>query len=95
MNKLWFKRNLSEAVEEPRLHNQLVPKDDVFYEKLPIANSEKYVMRRDIREGLEELRHNVTGDKSFAVVQAIFRDPETKDIFAKSDSRKHGEPAGR
>ena len=90
-----YKRNLNEAVEKPRLHNQLVPKDDVSYEELPIANAGKYAIPLDIIKGLEELRHIVTGDKSFAVVQAIFRDPETKDIFAKSDSRKHGEPAGK
>jgi len=94
MNKLWFKTNLSEAVDKPRLHTQLVPDRDVSYENIPTDSSGKYAMPGDIIKGLEELGHVVTGNKSFAVVQAVFRDPE-KGIFAKSDPRKHGAPAGQ
>ena len=31
MNKLWFGDDLSEAVNEPRLHTQMVPDQRVFY----------------------------------------------------------------
>lgn len=95
MNMLWFKKPLPTAVEEPRLHTELVPDQDVYYEKLPFDSSGKYIMSSKIRKGLEKLGHVVTGDKRFAVVQAVFRDPETKEIFAKSDKRKHGAPAGQ
>ena len=51
-------------------------------------------MPREILEGFEKRRYNVTGVEFFAAVQAVFRDPE-KGIFAKSDPRKHGAPAGQ
>ena len=38
MNKLWFGDDLSEAVDEPRLHSQLVPNQTVFYENDLIRN---------------------------------------------------------
>jgi len=94
MNKLWFEQSLSDAVDKPRLHTQLVPNQDVSYEKIPFDTSGKYRMSREILEGLKKRGHNVTGVELFAVVQAVFRDPE-KGIFAKSDPRKHGAPAGQ
>jgi len=89
MNKLWFNQSLSEAVDEPRLHTQLVPDQNVSY-----SSNEKYTMKNEIRKGLKKLGHVVTAIERFAVVQAIFRDPE-KGIYAKSDPRKHGAPAGQ
>ena len=90
MNKLWFGRSLSDAVDEPRLHAQLVPDHEkVFYEK-----KEKYRISNKIVEGLKKLGHDMIDEDVFAVVQAIFRDPG-KGIYAKSDPRKHGEPAGQ
>ena len=94
MNKLWFEQSLSDAVDKPRLHTQLVPDQDVSYENITFDTSRKYAMSREILKGLEKRGHNVTGSEFFAVVQAIFRDPE-KGIFAKSDPRKHGVPAGQ
>ncbi|KAL9980042.1 hypothetical protein ACROYT_G008579 [Oculina patagonica] len=89
MNKLWFGQSLSDAVNEPRLHTQLVPDQDVTYE-----TQKKYRISDKIVEGLEKLGHVVTGSKFFAVVQAVYRDPG-KGIYAKSDPRKHGAPAGQ
>ena len=94
MNKLWLKQSLSDAVDKPRLHTQLAPDQDVSYEEIPFDSSGKYRMSREILEGLEKRGHNVTGVEFFAAVQAVFRDPE-KGIFAKSDRRKHGAPAGQ
>ena len=89
MNKLWFGQSLSDAVDEPRLHNQLVPNQNVTYEtKKNFRISEKIV------EGLRKRGHAVIGQDFFAVVQAIFRDPG-KGIYAKSDPRKHGAPSGQ
>ena len=85
MNKLWFGDDLSEAVDEPRLHSHLVPDQKVFYET-------KYSIGEDVIEGLTQLGHNVTGSNLFAVVQAISREPDG--IYAKSDPRKYGAPAG-
>ena len=88
MNKLWFGDDLSEAVNEPRLHMRIVPDQIVFYE-----NNAKYRIDKYVIEGLTQLGHNVNGSDFFAVVQAISR--ESKGIYAKSDPRKHGEPAGQ
>ena len=89
MNKLWFNQSLSDAVDEPRLHTQLVPEQNVSY-----SSDEKYTMKNEIRKGLKKLGHVVTAIERFSIVQAIFRDPE-KGIYAKSDPRKHGAPAGQ
>ena len=79
---------------KPRLHTQLAPDQDVSYEKIPFDTSDKCRISREILERLEKRGHNVTGVEFFAAVQAVFRDPE-KGIFAKSDPRKHGAPAGQ
>ncbi|KAJ7387660.1 hypothetical protein OS493_000997 [Desmophyllum pertusum] len=90
MNKLWFGQSLSDAVDEPRLHTQLVPDQTVFYEK-----DKKYRLSEEIVEGLRKRGHDVMAANPFAVVQAVFRDPTGKGIYAKSDPRKHGAPAGQ
>ena len=89
MNKLWFKQSLSVAVDKPRLHAELVPDRNVSYEEFP-----EFRMGEEILEGLEKRGHNVSGNKLIAVVQAVYRDPENGGIFAKSDRRKQGVPAG-
>ena len=88
MNKLWFGDDLSKAVDEPRLHSQLVPDQTVFYEK-----NKPYRVQENVIEGLIERGHIVNGSDLFAVVQAIYKDPRRR-IFAKADPRKHGAPAG-
>ena len=87
MNKLWFGDNLSEAVDKPRLHSQLVPDQKVLYE-----NKTKYRIDEAVRDDLKKRGHTVTGSNLFAVVQAISREPDG--IYAKSDPRKYGAPAG-
>ena len=89
MNKLWFDRSLSDAVEEPRVHTHLVPDKDVYIEK-----NKKYQLDNKIVEGLRALNHTVIEGKeaAFAVVQAVCRVPGG--IDAKSDPRKFGAPAG-
>ena len=94
MNKLWFNQSFSDAVDKSRLLTQLTPDQNVSYEKIPFDSFGKYRMSREILEGLENRGHNVTGVEFFAVVQAVFRD-HVKGIFAKSDPRKHGAPAGQ
>ena len=87
MNKLWFGDDLSEAVNKSRLHSQLVPDQKVFYET-------EYSIGKDVIKGLRKLGHNLTGSDLFAVVQAISRREPGGKIYAKSDPRKYGAPAG-
>jgi len=88
MNKLWFGKSLSDAVDDPRVHQNLVPHMNVEVEK-------KYPLPNNIQNGLRSLRHNVTvaSDSAFAVVQAVYRETG-EGIYAKSDPRKFGVPAG-
>ena len=90
MNMLWFGKDISQAVDDPRIHEELVPKMDV-----EVENKTDYYFPDDIRNGLRDLGHNVTAAKetAFAVVQAVYRKPG-EGIYAKSDPRKFGAPAG-
>ena len=90
MNKLWFDQSLYDAVDEPRVHCQLVPDQNVTIEM-----EEKYRLNEKIVKGLKDIGHKVlVGRKSdFAVVQAVYRKAKGE-IDAKSDPRKFGVPAG-
>ena len=89
MNTLWFDKSLFDAVDEPRVHNQLVPNQNVT-----IEDDDRYRLDSEIVKGLEARGHEVRNESSFAVVQAVYREAKHK-IYAKSDPRKHGEPAGQ
>ena len=91
MNTLWFGMNLSEAVDKPRLHNQLVPNQNVTIER-----NKEYRLKEDIVKGLRRMGHWVQdgNETDFAVVQAVYRNG-TGLIHAKSDPRKSGAPAGQ
>ena len=90
MNKVWFGESLKDAVDDPPVHEELVPSMDVEIEK-----KKKYRLNRDIVKGLEDLGHKVKvgNDAAFAVVQAVYRKPG-EGIYAKSDPRKYGAPSG-
>ncbi|XP_029191513.2 glutathione hydrolase 1 proenzyme-like isoform X2 [Acropora millepora] len=89
MNMLWFDMTLSDAVDKPRLHNQLVPNQHVSTER-------QYPLKMQIVEGLKSIGHTVQPGRKgdFSVVQAIYRKGKGP-IHAKSDSRKFGAPAGQ
>ncbi|XP_044174187.1 glutathione hydrolase 1 proenzyme-like [Acropora millepora] len=89
MNKLWFGMTLSDAVDKPRLHNQLVPNQDVTIER-----KEDYRLKEEIVQGLEKIGHEVKDSTRFAAVQAAYRKGKGE-IEAKSDPRKFGAPAGQ
>ena len=89
MNRLWFGMNLSQAVDKPRLHNQLVPSQNVTIER-----KEKYRLKENVVEGLKRMGHSVVLDEKFAVAQAVYRKGRGL-IHAKSDPRKFGSPAGQ
>ena len=88
MNKVWFGKSLSGAVDDPRVHQNLVPEMNVEVEK-------KHPLRKTIQNGLRARGHNVVvaNDSAFAVVQAVYR-KTGEGIYAKSDPRKFGVPSG-
>ena len=55
MNMFWFGRDISQAVDDPRIHEELVPKMDV-----EVENNKDYRLPEDIQDGLRALGHNVT-----------------------------------
>ena len=91
MNKLWFNMSLSDAVDKPRLHNHLVPDQSVTIER-----NEKYRLKEEIVQGLRKIGHwvQLAEANEFSVVQAVYRNG-TGLIYAKSDPRKFGAPAGQ
>jgi len=89
MNKLWFEMTLSDAVNKPRLHNQLVPDQVVTIER-----KEDYRLKEEIVQGLKKIGHEVQDSKRFAAVQVAYREGKGE-IEAKSDPRKFGAPAGQ
>ena len=51
-----------------------------------------YLPPNSLVVGLKKLGHNFTDKKAISVVQAIYKDGG--DIYAVSDPRKYGKPAG-
>ena len=76
--------SLNEAVSSPRLHHQLIPNVVRVEEDFP----ESYV------EKLRERHHKVivSYNKTLGVVQAIYKSNGI--IYAVSDKRRDGQPAG-
>ncbi|XP_065055052.1 glutathione hydrolase 1 proenzyme-like isoform X2 [Rhopilema esculentum] len=87
MSKLLFGVKLGPAVADPRLHHQLVP-NNIF-----LNSNEKYKLAKGIVDGLKKLGHKVEEKGSKSVVQAIYRE-DASTIYAMSDPRKKGVPAG-
>ncbi|XP_046561090.1 glutathione hydrolase 1 proenzyme-like [Haliotis rubra] len=79
---LWLKQSVEEAVRHKRFHHQLFP-DKVKWEP-------------GFNQGVLDLLHNKYGHELqprttyMAVLQAIYRDPDTRQLHAFSDERKKG-----
>ena len=84
LNALLFGLSAAEAVEQPRLHHQLLP-GHIFGENAFSAA---------IRLQLEALGHYWNATSSVAVTQMVLRDPATGLLTGASDPRKGGTAAG-
>lgn len=82
LNVLGFELPLNDAIYRKRLHHQLIPNFVSVEEDFP----------NDFIISLEERGHTVFTNTSFAVVQGINVVDDV--IFATSDPRKGGRPAG-
>ncbi|XP_045145502.1 glutathione hydrolase 1 proenzyme [Echinops telfairi] len=83
IHHLWFGYDVKRAVEEPRLHNQL----------LPATTTLERDMDQAVISALASRHHQTEFTSTFiAVVQAVVR--TASGWAAASDSRKGGEPAG-
>lgn len=83
IHNLWFGYDVKQAVEEPRLHNQLLPNTTTV---------EKHIDQA-VAAGLKSRHHYTEVTSTFiAVVQAVVQ--TASGWAAASDSRKGGEPAG-
>ena len=85
MNKLLFGVKLGPSVANPRLHHQLVPNKVTFNNQYPLPKS--------IVDGLKRIGHEVEKTGSFSANQAIHKE-NANTIYAVSDPRKKGKPAG-
>lgn len=84
MNYMWFGRSLSQSVDDPRLHHQLVP--------MYIQTDAVFPFNATILQGLKDLGHQI--NKTFiAVVQAVIKNDDDL-LYGKCDPRKGGYPAG-
>ena len=82
LDVLRFNKTLSDAIAYPRLHHQLIPNNVSVEGNFPL----------EYQQALESRGHVVVNSSNYAVVQGI----EVIDglIYATSDPRKGGAPAG-
>lgn len=86
MNYLWFGRSISQAVEDPRIHHQLIA--------MHVQRDEMFEFDPKIVDGLKRLGHKFSDENFITVVQAVGRNADNGRLYGKSDPRKGGYSAG-
>ena len=81
-----MKENLGKAVKDPRVHTQLIP--------YQVYINNAYNISEALYVGLKKLGHKLFPSNSWSAVQAIYKDTKNNIIYAMSDPRKGGLPAG-
>ncbi|CAF3485941.1 unnamed protein product [Rotaria sp. Silwood1] len=85
MLNLWFRKDIKQAIDTPRLHSQLLP-EEVLAER---------GFNQTILEELRKLGHNIQcGMYGGSIVQGIEWRKQENQLWACSDVRKSGAPNG-
>lgn len=84
MGVLLYGKSPLDAVQDPRLHHQLLPDVVVADADLPA----------EVIAGLRRRGHVVNTTGAFAVVQMVVHDLDSGNLTAVSDHGKGGAPAG-
>ncbi|CAF0990862.1 unnamed protein product [Adineta ricciae] len=80
---LWLGKSIRDAVDMPRLHQQLIPMELELEKRFPV----------NVVHGLLGKGHTISGFRGGCVVQAIER-RHANELWAVSDARKGGAPDG-
>lgn len=81
-----------EAINAPRLHHQLLP-DKVMLERWD-SISAHFAIAADVENALRSRGHETAPTEWGAACQVVMQDPDAPTLFAASDPRKDGAPAG-
>lgn len=81
MRTLWFGENIKEAVDAPRLHHQVFPKEGSY----------EYGFLQQEIEGLQKIGHHLKREPFSSIVCGLLKD---KKITGNADHRKGGEVFG-
>ncbi|CAF2972356.1 unnamed protein product [Rotaria sp. Silwood2] len=85
MLNLWFRKDIKQAIDAPRLHSQLLP-EEVLAEQ---------GFNQTILEELRKLGHNIQcGMYGGSIVQGIEWRKQENQLWACGDVRKNGAPSG-
>ncbi|CAF1606516.1 unnamed protein product [Adineta ricciae] len=80
---LWLGKSIRDAVDMPRLHQQLIPMELELEKRFPV----------NVVHGLLAKGHTMSGFRGGCVVQAVER-RHANELWAVSDARKGGAPDG-
>ena len=84
IKNILLNRDISQSVDDPRLHHQLLPMRIDYQEEFDSV----------IMQALERMGHNITSSRSAGSVVGAIARLENGDLKAKADNRKSGGVAG-
>lgn len=86
IRKMFLNMDLGKAVSDPRIHTHLLPYK-VYVNK--VHKQPQYLL-----DGLKDFGHDIELSNLASAVQTVYREKKDSDIYAVSDPRKGGKPAG-